>query len=83
MCHDRTEGDTLPTTHRFLSLMLGVNRPGLTTAVAALEREGIITTKRGTITICDREALLARADASYGVPEAEYERMMKGTVKPT
>ncbi|MCP1535469.1 Crp/Fnr family transcriptional regulator [Methylorubrum extorquens] len=82
MCHDRTEGDTLPTTHRFLSLMLGVNRPGLTTAVAALERAGIIATRRGTITICDRDALLVEAGAAYGVPEAEYERLIEGTVKP-
>lgn len=81
MCHDRTDGDVLPTTHRFLLLMLGVNRPHLTTELAALERAGITVTRRGTITICDRDALLTRAGAAYGVPEAEYERLIDGTVK--
>lgn len=75
MCHDRVEGDVLPTTQRFLSLMLGVNRTGLTAVVRGFVRDGLIETKRGTITICDRERLLAIAGAAYGQPEAEYERI--------
>lgn len=77
MCHDRTEGDELPTTHQFLSLMLGINRPGLTAAVSAFERSAMIESRRGTITICNREALLALAGASYGAPKAEYARLIK------
>ncbi|MBB3902776.1 Crp/Fnr family transcriptional regulator [Methylobacterium brachythecii] len=76
MCHDRVEGDDLPTTHRFLSMMLGVNRPGLTSAVAHLERAGVIETKRGTITIRDHSALLVMAGAAYGLAEAEYRRLI-------
>jgi CRP-like cAMP-binding protein len=76
MCHDRVEGGDLPTTHRFLSLMLGVNRTGVTEVVAALERAGVIATKRGTITILDRAYLLAQAGACYGTPEAEYEHLL-------
>lgn len=76
MCHDRVEGDDLSTTHRFLSVMLGVNRTGVTEAVAALERAGIIATKRGTITIRDRARLLVQAGACYGTPEAEYARLL-------
>ena len=76
MCHDRADGDVLPTTHRFLSLMLGVNRPGLTAAVASFERAGIIQTRRGNITIRERGRLLAVAGAGYGVPEAEYGRLI-------
>lgn len=76
MCHDRVNGDVVPTTHRFLSLMLGVNRPGLTAAVATFERAALIETRRGNITIRDRGALLTIAGASYGVPEAEYERLI-------
>lgn len=78
MCHDRVDGDLLPTTHRFLSLMLGVNRTGLTTAVAALERANFIGTRRGTITVRSREALLKLAGHSYGVAEAEYVRLVDG-----
>src|SRR3954453_8440695 len=29
MCHDRVDGDTLSTTHEFMSLMLGVRRAGM------------------------------------------------------
>jgi CRP-like cAMP-binding protein len=76
MCHDRTEGDALSTTHRFLSLMLGVNRPGLTSLVARFERSGFIQTRRGTLVVRDRPALLALAGSSYGVPEAEYARLL-------
>ena len=75
MCHDRVEGDVLPTTQQFLSLMLGVNRSGLTAIVGGLVRDGLIKTRRGTITICDRAGLLALAGAAYGQPEAEYERL--------
>ncbi|KQP61677.1 hypothetical protein ASF39_03125 [Methylobacterium sp. Leaf108] len=82
MCHDRIDGDVLPTTHRFLSLMLGVNRTGLTTVVAGLERAGIIETSRGSITIRDRDALLALAGAAYGAPEAEYLRLIGAGAEP-
>ena len=77
MCHDRTVGDELPTTHRFLSLMLGVQRPGLTGTVAEFERSGLIDTRRGTLIVRDRPALLALAGACYGVPEAEYARLFE------
>src|SRR5215212_70376 len=33
MCHDRLDGDDLPLVHEFLSMMLGVRRPGVTIAV--------------------------------------------------
>ncbi|MCJ2104136.1 Crp/Fnr family transcriptional regulator [Methylobacterium sp. E-041] len=79
MCHDRVEGDDLPTTHRFLSVMLGVNRTGVSEAMAVLERAGVIATKRGTITIRDREKLIAQAGACYGMPEAEYDRLLGPT----
>ncbi|WP_245436250.1 Crp/Fnr family transcriptional regulator [Methylobacterium sp. V23] len=76
MCHDRVDGDVLPTTHQFLSLMLGVDRSGLTTIVRRFVREGLIESRRGTITIVDRTRLLMLAGAAYGRPEAEYERLL-------
>jgi CRP-like cAMP-binding protein len=76
MAHDRTEGDGLPLTHEFLALMLGVRRAGVTVSVRALAREELIATSRGVITVIDRAGLLARADASYGAPEAEYQRLI-------
>lgn len=76
MCHDRTVGDELPTTHRFLSLMLGINRPGLTAAMSSFEQAGLVVSERGIITIRDRASLLAKAGASYGDPEAAYDSIV-------
>ena len=76
MAHDRSEGDEFPMPHEFLALMLGVRRPGVTVATHILEGEGMIRAKRGMITILNREKLRARADGSYGLAEAEYERLI-------
>jgi CRP-like cAMP-binding protein len=76
MCHDRTVDDELPTTHQFLSLMLGVNRTSLTAVVARFERSGFIETRRGALIVRDRPGLLVLAGASYGVPETEYARLL-------
>jgi CRP-like cAMP-binding protein len=65
MAHDRIDGDELPLTHEFLGLMLGVQRPGVTVALQGLERIGVISHKRGTITILDRDALQESANGTY------------------
>src|SRR5437762_13047546 len=57
MADDRIDGDELRLTHEFLSLMIGVQRPGVTIALQELERDGFIAHKRGVITILDRKAL--------------------------
>ena len=78
MCHDRVEGDDLPLKHEFLSMMLGVQRTGVTLALQNLEGAGRIRARRGRITVIDRERLEALADGSYGAPEAEYARLIEG-----
>lgn len=77
MSSDRSGSDEIPLTHEFLSLMLAVRRPGVTTTMHILEGEHMIRARRGTITILDRKKLEARAGGSYGMPEAEYERLMR------
>lgn len=76
MAHDRVEGDSLDLTHEFLSLMLGVRRPGVTTTLHALEGRGLVKTGRGTIDVIDRDGLIETANGSYGTAETEYERMI-------
>ena len=49
MAHDRLESDKLVITHEFLSMMLGVRRPGVTIALSFLEKTALITTHRGVI----------------------------------
>ncbi len=76
MAHDRIGDDVLLLTHEFLSLMLGVRRPGVTDALSALQKRGLITCARGGITVKDRRGLERSAGESYGVPEAEYRRLI-------
>src|SRR3954451_24773337 len=51
MTDDRLEGEDLPLTHEFLSMMLGVRRPGVTLAVQSLEGNRMIRAARGRITV--------------------------------
>ena len=76
MAQDRIGGDELNLTHEFMSTMLGVRRPGVTDTIHQLEGRGLIRSTRGTVRIIDREGLLAIADGLYGVPEAEYQRLL-------
>jgi CRP-like cAMP-binding protein len=76
MCHDRSPGDTLALTHEFLSIMLAVRRPSVTTALHMLEGAGFIRAHRGKITIRDRQALEDYAHDAYGIPEGEYTRLV-------
>jgi hypothetical protein len=57
-------------------MMLAVRRAGVTTATHVLEGNGLIRAKRGVITILDRERLEELAHSAYGLPEAEYARLM-------
>ena len=76
MTDDRLEREDLPLTHEFLAMMLGVQRPGVTLAVQALEGSGLIRAKRGSISVLDRTGLEEVADDAYGLAEAEYARVM-------
>jgi CRP-like cAMP-binding protein len=81
MCHDRMRGGDVVLTHEFLALMLGVRRSGVTVAIHILEGVKAIRARRGNIKITDRAMLLDLAGGSYGVPEAEYDRLI-GPLNP-
>ncbi len=72
MLQDRLGQTELPTTHENLSVMLGVRRAGVTLAVHVLTRDGLITHRRGAITIIARTRLIERAGGFYGAAEAEF-----------
>lgn len=76
LVHDRSDGDEVVLTHEFLSIMLGVRRTGVTLAIHVLEGERMICARRGSITILDRDRLAELAGPSYGLAEAEYERLI-------
>ncbi len=76
MCQDRVEGDNIELTHDFMALMLGVRRAGVTVAMHMLEGRGVIKATRGRIRVLDRTGLEATAQGIYGVPEAEYAKLL-------
>jgi CRP-like cAMP-binding protein len=76
MAHDRVQEDEVPLTHEFLSVMLGVRRASVTTALDAFKKQRLIDARRGGITILDRKAIEKIAGSFYGVPEAEFRRLI-------
>jgi CRP-like cAMP-binding protein len=75
MAQDRSDGDDIALTHEFLAVMLGTRRPGITTALNEFEKNDIIESRRGVVTVRDRTALEETANGSYGAAEAEYTRL--------
>ncbi|WP_119681909.1 Crp/Fnr family transcriptional regulator [Indioceanicola profundi] len=74
--HDRVGADTLPVTSEIMALMLGVRRPALFAAVGCLERAGIISQDRSSVTILERAQLAAASCACYQVIRHEADRML-------
>ena len=65
MTHDRVDAAVFPMTHDFLSEMLGVRRPSVSVAAEALQTAGLITYRRGKVTVLDRPGLEAASCECY------------------
>jgi CRP-like cAMP-binding protein len=76
MAHDRMDGNAVPLTHDFLAVMLGVRRAGVTVALRNFEELGLVTTKRGELTVTSRDGLVKTAGSFYGTPEQESRRLL-------
>jgi hypothetical protein len=82
MANDRLDGNELNLTHEFMSMMLTVRRAGVTDTLHALDSQKVIRSARGVVTILDRDGLIEIASGTYGIPEAEYARLMQPASKP-
>ena len=80
LCHDRIGQAEINITHACLAAALSVRRAGVTDALHVLEGMHAIYSRRGSITIRDRNRLIAAAQTSYGTAEAEYRRLLPMTV---
>jgi CRP-like cAMP-binding protein len=76
--HDRVGAPRLRLTHDFLGAMLGVRRASVTMAAGGLQQAGVITYRRGEITIRDRSGLEAMACEDYFVIRDAFERLLTG-----
>ena len=65
MMRDRSDADVMPVTQDLLAELLGVQRPSLTHAVAALEEAGLILRGRRQITILNRQGLIKASCECY------------------
>lgn len=65
MTRDRCADDALPLTHDLIAEMLGVHRPTVTNALAALRQAGLVETRRGHVVIVDRGGLEQASCACY------------------
>jgi CRP-like cAMP-binding protein len=62
---DRADCNTMPMTQESLAYMLNVRREGISKAAGHLQQEGLISYRRGHITVIDREGLEERAGECY------------------
>jgi CRP-like cAMP-binding protein len=77
MTQDRARADSFHVTHEFLSYMLGVRRVGITTAANLLQKQGLITYRRGNLSVLDRRGLEAASCACYAADRAAYVELIR------
>jgi CRP-like cAMP-binding protein len=76
MTRDRIGRDSFDLTQEFLATMLGANRPSVSIAASTLQQAGLITYKRGLITILDNTGLENVSCECYGVTARQLEEAL-------
>jgi CRP-like cAMP-binding protein len=76
MSHDRADGNSLPLTQEFISMMLGVHRPSITVAAGALQQANLIRYAGGRITIADRAGLEDASCECYGKVRRRFDVLL-------
>lgn len=79
MSQDRLDGNVVPLTQDYLSHMLGTRRASVTVAAGMLQKAGLITYKRGAVTIEDRTRLEQACCECYGVLTAQIKKWQSET----
>jgi CRP-like cAMP-binding protein len=76
IAHDRAGMDEFPMTHEFVSMMLGVRRPGVSLAAGVLQKAGLIRYARGRMEVTDRPGLEAASCECYHTARREFARLL-------
>ena len=76
MARDRLKSDHIPATHDLIARMLGVRRPGVTDALGALEKQGVVQLTRGAVEIRQFRLLERCACRCFQRIDGEYERLV-------
>ena len=78
---DRLDADEFPLTQDFLGQMLGVRRPSVSLAGAALQEAGLIKYTRGKIAIVNRSGLEAASCECYAIVHRHHEEALDQTTE--
>ncbi len=73
---DRVSSRELIMTQELIASMLGVRREGITEAVGRLQAAGLVSNRRGHISVLDRTGLEARVCECYAVVKKELSRLL-------
>lgn len=73
---DGVQAETLPLTHEYLAVMLGMRRAGVTEACVFLREREFIDYRRGQILITSRKGLEGAACECYEVVKKEFDRVL-------
>jgi CRP-like cAMP-binding protein len=73
---DRSPSNELTMTQELIAAMLGVRREGITETAGNLQRAGLISYRRGHITVLDRSGLESRTCECYNVVKKEFHRLL-------
>jgi CRP-like cAMP-binding protein len=73
---DRLPSNELTMTQELIAGMLGVRREGITETAGNLQRAGLISYRRGHITVLDRSGLESHACECYLVVKTEFHRLL-------
>ena len=82
MAHDRADGDELPLTQEFLSLMLCVRRSSVSETARPFQEAGAIRYSRGNIILVDRGFLEKAACDCYRAVQARFEQLLYKIYQP-
>lgn len=80
MSQDRAQSDCFQVTQKFMALMLGVRRVGVTVAASQFQEKGLIQYHRGKLTVLDRPALEAQACSCYAADRNIYTQLTPSQV---
>lgn len=75
LIYDRVQRPEFAMRQEFMAMMLGVHRPAVTIAASTLQTAGLISYRRGHITIDDPVGLRESACECYGIIEAQFDKM--------
>jgi Mn-dependent DtxR family transcriptional regulator len=73
---DRVSSRELVMTQELVASMLGVRREGITEAAGKLKHAGLISYRRGHISVLERAGLETRVCECYGVVKKELGRLL-------